>query len=320
MHALKILALFTLSLNVGAGCDAEVGSNSAEGGVIARSGSGGYGGVWLNTSAIGSQPFSEMDLSGALHDGVKLIGVQVKGPNNAWITADKTEVVDGTLRVKVNKFVYTGAALVGARWQVNLVDELGVAVPRELWIAAVQVISPKEARYTFQTHDDDGQSMYLCEADALGSYSAVVIKDVTIDPFTADMAPRKETVYFACVSGAVGKAVTWGYRPWERTLAEFATAVRVVRADYCFDGMSWTAPGTSLQLKDRWNINTFLSAAAPTEVVWTRTGIACLTQPRALTYSAEQVTCDGQAIPSCPVNLTMTTYADTQFWTKLPPQ
>ncbi len=320
MHAFKILALITLSLNVGAGCDVEVDQDGVEGVINGRSGSGGYGGVWLNTSAIGSQPFSEMDLTGALHDGVQVTGVQVKGPNNTWIKADKTEVVDGTLRIKVGKTVYAGAQLVGARWQVNLVNDEGVATPRQLWISAVDVISAKEARYTFQTHDDDGQVMHLCDTDVQGSHGAAVIKDVTIDPFTADMAPRKETAYFACTSGAVGKAVTWGYRPWERSLAEFATAVRMVRADYCFDGMSWTQSGTALQLKDRWNINTFVSAAAPTEVVWTKTGIACLTQPRALTYSAEQITCNGKAIPSCPAKLTMTTYADTQFWTKLPPQ
>lgn len=320
MYARNILAMLTLSLTVGAGCDVEVLEDGGEGSTGLRSGSGGYGGVWLNTSAIGSQPFSEMDLAGALHDGVQVTGVKVKGANNSWILADKTEVADGTLRIKVGKAVYTGAALVGARWQINLVNEQGVVVPREIWIAEVQVISPKEARYTFQTHDDDGQVTYLCDADTLGSHSAAVIKDVTIDPFTADMAPRKDTAYFACTSGAVGKAVTWGYRPWERTLAEFATAVRVVRADYCYDGMSWTESGTALQLKDRWNINTFVSAAPPTEVVWTKTGIACLTQPRASTYTAAMVTCDGQAIPSCPVNLTMTTFADTQFWTKLPPQ
>ena len=55
-------------------------------------------------------------------------------------------------------------------------------------------------------------------------------------------------------------------------------------------------------------------------MVWTKTGIACLTQPRALTYSAAQVTCDGQPIPSCPANLGMSTFPDTQFWTKLAPQ
>jgi len=320
MRAFKVLVLFTLSLDVGAGCDAAVGSDRAAGGVRGRGGSGGYGGVWLNTSAIGSQPFSEMDLGGALHDGVQVTGVEVKGPNDVWIAADKTEVVDGTLRIKAGKFVYTGAALVGARWHVNRVDEEGVVVPREIWIAEVQVISPKEARYVFQTHDDDDQVMYLCEADALGSHGAAVIKDVTIDPFTAAMAPRKKTAYFACTSGAVGKAITWGYRPWERSLAEFATAVRVVRADYCFDGMSWTEPGTTLQLKDRWHINTFLSAAATTEVVWTKKGIACLTQPRTLTYTPDQVTCNGKAIPSCPAKLCMATFPDTQFWTKLPPK
>ena len=223
MYARNILAILTLSLTVGAGCDVEVLEDGGEASTVKRSGSGGYGGVWLNTSAIGSQPFSEMDLAGALHDGVQVTGVKVKGANNSWILADKTEVADGTLRI----------------------NEQGVMVPREIWIAEVHVISAKEARYTFQTHDDDGQVTYLCDADTLGSHSAAVIKDVTIDPFTADMAPRKATAYFACTSGAVGKAVTWGYRPWERTLAQFATAVRVVRADYCYDGMSWTENGTA---------------------------------------------------------------------------
>jgi len=319
MHAFKILALLTLTLAAGAGCDPaeELGDGADR--TFARSGNGGYGGVWLNTSAIGSQPFSEMDLNGALHDGVQVTAIEVKGPNNTWITADKTEVVDGTLRIKSGKITYSGSALVGARWHVSLVNDEGVAVPREIWLAEVTTISPKEARYTFQTHDDDGKVAYLCDADGNGLHTAAVIKDVTIDPFTADMAPRKGTAYFACTSGAVGKAITWGYRPWERSLAEFSAAVRMVRADYCFDGMSWTENGTALQVRDRWNINTFVSAAPPTEVVWTKTGIACLTQPRASIYTPEKVTCDGKPIPSCPANLTMSTYADTQFWTKLAP-
>ncbi len=320
MNAFKILALLTLTLNAGAGCDAEVVLDEDGGEVEVRGGSGGYGGVWLNTSAIGSQPFSEMDLTGALHDGVKATGGQLKGPNNSWLAITKTEVVDGMLRVKVGKATYTGAALVGARWQVSVVNELGVTTPREIWITEVDVISAKETRYTLQTHDDDGELMFVCDADLMGSHAAAVIKDVTIDPDTADMAVRKNTVYVACVSGAVGKAITWGYRPWERSLAEFSAAVRMVRADYCFDGMSWTEAGTAMQVKDRWNVNTFLSAAPPTEVVWTKTGIACLTQPRASTYQPAQVTCNGQVIPSCPADLTMSTYADTQFWTKLAPQ
>ena len=319
MHAFKILFL-TLTLNVGAGCDTEVTDDAGNGVSVRRSGSGGYGGVWLNTSAIGSQPFSEIDLTGKLHDGVQVTGGQVKGPNNTWITVTKTEIADGTLRVKTGKGDVVGAALVGARWQVKLVDEQGVAVPRELWITAVNVISAKETRYTFQTHDDDGQVMYVCDADAMGSHAAAVIKDVTIDPDTADMATRKDTVYFACVSGAVGKAVTWGYRPWERSLSEFSNAVRVVRADYCHDGMSWTETGTAIQVKDRWNINTFLSTSEATEAVWTKTGIACLVKPRNPVFTAPQVTCDGKAIPTCPANVSMSTHSDTQFWTKAAPQ
>lgn len=320
MQTLKFLPLLTLSLALGVGCDPSAELDD-EGPISLRPGGGGSGGVYLNTSSIGSTPFSEMDLTGALHDGVRITGVKLLRPNNQWLWAERGEIKDGNLRAKVGKTYYVGQDLVGSRWMIELVDAQGAVTPKELWISGITVISPKETRYTFQTTDDLGQAQYLCEADSAGLHTAVAIKDVTIDPFTGDMAPRLNTMYFGCTSGAVGKAAVWGYKPWERTLAEFAAAVRMVRADYCFDGMSWTSTGTSLQVKDRWSINDFVSTAEPTEVVWTRTGVACITQPRVLTYAAEQVTCDGQPIPACPANLTMTTYMDAQYWTRLaPPQ
>lgn len=318
MTTLKTLSLVTLTLALGAGCDPST-EVFDDGPISLRPGGGGSGGVYLNTSAIGTTPFSEMDFTGVLHDGVRITGVKLKRPNNVWLQAEKGEIVDGNLRAKVGKNYYVGADLVGSRWSLELVDDLGVVTPKEIWISSISVISPKETRYTFQTTDDQGQVQYLCDQDSAGNYTAVAIKDVTIDPFTGDMAPRPSTMYFGCTSGAVGKAVMWGYRPWERTLPEFAAAVRMVRADYCYDGMSWTNPGTALQIKDRWNLNNFVSTTEPTEVVWTTSGVACITQPRVLTYAAEQVTCDGQPIPTCPANLTMTTYAGSQYWTKLAP-
>ena len=150
MYARNILAILTLSLTVGAGCDVEVLEDGGEASTVKRSGSGGYGGVWLNTSAIGSQPFSEMDLAGALHDGVQVTGVKVKGANNSWILADKTEVADGTLRIKVGKTVYSGAALVGARWQINLVNDGKCKVEANRY----EPLS-EEARAAIQSRVDD---------------------------------------------------------------------------------------------------------------------------------------------------------------------
>lgn len=317
MHFQRLLpVVMLLSASFAAGCDPEfVEGDDGDLGAVSLRPSGANGGVWLNTSSIGSTAFQEFDLTGAVHDGMRLTGVKVKGPNDTLLTATSGEVVDGNLRVKVGKTVYSGAQLVGARWQLNIVDGQ-TETPVEIWIESHVQISPRESRYVFKALDADGMESYVCDADSSGAHTSIPMKDITVDAATGDMAGRPMTVYLACTSGAIGKAMVWGYRPWERPLPEFEAATRMVRADYCFDGMSWTETGMALQVRDKYNINTFARAEDPTEVVWTKDGAACLTQPRNPTYVAAQVTCDGQPLPACPANTSMTSYPGTLFWTK----
>ncbi len=330
MKIRRLAPALILGISLTAGCDAPDAVDSEDSGeVTLRPGTGSQGGVWLNTSTVGSQQFASFDLTGQVHGGVRLTGVKIKRPNNQWLTATAGEVVDGNLRAKVGKTVYTGADLVGSQWSLLLVDgdhdgddddadEEANGTPATIWIAAHTQVSPKESRYTFHTHDANNQAVPVCAADSSGSHASIPVRNVAVDPFTGDMTPRANTVYLACTSGAVGKAIDWGYRPWERSLADFEAATRMVRADYCFDGTSWTQDGTALEVRDRWSINNFLHETDPTEVVWTSSGAACVTQPRNPTYVAAQVTCNGQPLPACPAGTTMATFADTLFWTKVP--
>ena len=64
---------------------------------------------------------------------------------------------------------------------------------------------------------------------------------------------------FACLNGAIAKCVMWGYRPWATyngtSLAPYhQTCTRVVRADYCGDGMTHTVNGMRINLYDNLNI------------------------------------------------------------------
>ena len=55
----------------------------------------------------------------------------------------------------------------------------------------------------------------------------------------------------ACVDGAIGKCVVWGYRPWEAGMRDLHQAcVRMVRADYCGDGVGHTRDGTAIDVWD----------------------------------------------------------------------
>jgi hypothetical protein len=324
----SILSAALITVGFTSGCDPE--SVEADGtqdeGVDPRIG----GGVWLNTSSIGSKAFSEFDLTGQLHDGVRLTGALLKRPNNQWATISTGEVVDGQLRAKVGNTTYTGAALIGSRWKLQIPDydydhdddddddddDNGVRNV-EIWVSAYTQIAPNEGLYTFQTLDEQGQPTYICDADSSGSHAAIPVRDITVNRVTGHISARPKTAYLACTSGAIGKAITWGYKPWQRSLTDFEVATRMVRADYCFDGNSWTQTGTALQIRDAYDINDFAFATEPTEVVWTRTGVACLTQPRNITYAAPQITCGGQALPICPVDVSLATYPSALFWTKV---
>lgn len=331
MNIRNLVPFVILSVACVTACDDRDQYDAADedlGEVALRPGSGPAGGVWLNTSSIGSTAFSELDLSGVVHKGAQFTGAKLLRPGNVWVNVTSGSVKDGTLEAKVGTTIYRGADLVGSRWELTLFnadtdgdgdhdadDEPEVDV--ELRIASFQQISPKEAHYTFETVDELGNVVPVCDADTDGVHTMVPIKDLTVNEVTGRMGKRSNTLYLACTSGAVGKAVQWGYKPWERPIDEFEVATRMVRADYCFDGTSFTQTGTHLQIKDKYQINTFLRADDPTEAVWSKSGVRCINTPRNATFTAPQVVCGGQTLPICSSSTSMTTYTDALFWTKI---
>ncbi len=316
MKVRSLVPSLILSIGLVSACDAADAVDVVPE-VAVRAGSGSSGGVWLNTSAIGTMAFSELDLDGETHKGIEFDEAELLRPGGEWLDVTEVKVINGNIRAKGSDGKwYVGADLVGSRWYLELDDE-DDDDEVELRITSHVQISAKESRYVFQHIDDEGAMVPICGADADGSHTLIPVKDLVVDEFTGDMSIRQNTLYLACTSGAVGKAIQWGYEPWERTLAEFEAATRMIRADYCFDGTPWTENGTAIQVRDKWNINNFLDTDDPTEVVWTQDGAACMTTPRNPTYGPAQVTCDGQPLPTCPANASLTTYPGALFWTKL---
>jgi hypothetical protein len=305
-----------------AGCDPMVDETEVYDdveGLAERPGSG-AGGVWLNTNAIGTKAFSEIDLTEVAHDGVRLVRVLVVGPNATWIELDRVEFhgPQQQLRGVKGTTFYTGAALVDSKWELKLISG-STQTPASMWITDYEEAEPGELRYTFHYYDQNGAPVPMCDPDPQGDVAAVPIKDIHVNGTTGDIGPRANTLYLACTSGAVGKAVNWGYKPWERTQDEFEVAVRMIRADYCYDGVSWTVPGTSVAIADKWAINAFPNPTNPTEALWGLSGLHCLASPRNALYPREQVTCGGQVLPDCPVDVDLATY-NALFWLKHNPQ
>ncbi|MBZ4420325.1 ADYC domain-containing protein [Myxococcus sp. RHSTA-1-4] len=107
---------------------------------------------------------------------------------------------------------------------------------------------------------------------------------------------------FACEGAAIAKCVRFGYRPWGttadgRSLADHHQAcTRMVRADFCGDGTSYTKDGNWVNVYDGLG----LQADSETwllEAEWNADGALCFSSS---TRATEPVSCPGKAqLPGC---------------------
>lgn len=130
---------------------------------------------------------------------------------------------------------------------------------------------------------------------------------------TGERIEDTNLITFACISGAIGKCVRLGYRPWAQansctnsscspvSLANHHQAcTRLIRADYCGNGKSYTLEGTPIEVYDGlspqiqrqtmgWDI----------EAKWTPKGAQCLSDMRhaELISKGHAPDCDGDGKP-----------------------
>lgn len=186
------------------------------------------------------------------------------GAPSPGLTARGTELVLTTADGRILK----SADLVGAQLELDgrLVRIASVrrdaeAFGGEVWLHDFIIVGGTE----------DGEP--LCEADASGVRSGFPLLE-------AD-----GTVSLVCTSGAVGKCVRFGYRPWEerpggtpmKLLHE--ACVKMVRAEYGGDGQSYTREGVRISFCDRFGVRP-CPKTAPIEAAWGTKGATCVARPR----------------------------------------
>jgi hypothetical protein len=90
-----------------------------------------------------------------------------------------------------------------------------------------------------------------------------------------------------CSAGAIGKCIRYGYKPWAAgpngaALWDYHQAcTRMVRADYCGDGTSWTRDGMAIDLFDRLGIQVpDTTDTMQFEAAWDARGAVCVSHTR----------------------------------------
>jgi hypothetical protein len=198
--------------------------------------------------------------------------------------------VDGTiLRVTDGTRIVEGVDLVGAVLTLG-VD--GKAVRAR--IASVETDASDPAGdvllYDVRVIGTDGAETPLCRPDAGGRTLGFPLAGRTDE--TGALIPSDDGAFeFVCASGAQGKCVRFGYAPW-RVAPDgsplrpiYDACVRMVRADYCGDGRSFTRDGTLVGFADSVGVTTIdpddiAREGLAFEAAWTPDGAVCVARPR----------------------------------------
>lgn len=273
-------------------------------------GSGSGGGTVFNTHAVEERRFSELTPAEAGTMGVALQGIEL----HDGLAGDEFAVVDGEL-VVVDELggKRSGAALEGSRWWVGNNFWLPHSPMELAGVTAVDGVP----HYVF-VHESGGQLVKNCTVDGAEPGLARLLSGLSLDENTGDLTPSPATTFIACTNGAVGKAAAWGYYDLAQTLRDldvFETAIRVVRADYCYDGQSHTQAGVELLVEDVWGVRGPNEPDHPVEAVWGADGLVCAGKPRRDDHGP--IVCDGVAVPACDPDIDLVKHDGARFITRV---
>jgi hypothetical protein len=133
---------------------------------------------------------------------------------------------------------------------------------------------PPVLLYRLLIQDPAAQDFHnACEPDVRGRQLALPLQ-------------KESGVELTCTSGAEGKCILMGYRPWDDGAGApmrdlHAACTHMVRADYGGDDRPTTRNGTLIDVYDRFGIQKPEAVdPMPLEAAWGRDGALCVAHPR----------------------------------------
>jgi hypothetical protein len=215
------------------------------------------------------------------------------------LSSARIEVVDARFRI----LLPDGQSLAG-RDLIGVVLHLRNAQDQPLEIR-IDLVVPRDAEaesgielYGLSRKTGTGVWAPLCKPGADGRALAFPLPGASTADEDTPAAGGEFSI--TCTAGARGKCAMLGYRPWATADdgasldAYFAACVRMMRADYCGDGRSYTRAGVKVDMWDRAGVQA-PQTDLPFEAAWGPDGAVCLRRAR---VPAVATTAD--VLRSCP--------------------
>lgn len=284
----------------------------------------------LNTNSAGGHFFDELPLDGSDHEGVTLLSVDYYP---AGVDMDTGTGIGASIPLVKSSISVDGSLMYGMLedgWNVFDTDfektVWHITTPSGDYNLVVETGSypgSSEHLYSFYWTDNDSpetpQPTCLMPGEAQVT-TAAIYRDLEVSP-DGSITQVPELLNIGCIAGSVGKSAIWGYRPWyddnnhtyqQEDLERFQASSRMIMADYCGDGISYTAKGTPIYLQDKIGVNdSFAGSSGPQdEAVWSPDGALCLDLPRLHSGFFMWPSCNGVWLPSCSPSAEILLFAD----------
>lgn len=285
----RTMKLYPLVLLLAA-CATDLDLGSTEQDVISTNGRS-LNGTTLNGRSLNGRSLNGRSLNGISLNGVSLNGRSLNGValSGSQLTATGTTLVGATL---------TGILDDGAALQLRVDSATALPAPNaDVWA------------YGISYPVGDGTWASVCGPNTLAIPLAGVWNYASGVAGGGAWTASTTSFTLGCRGTALAKCVELGYKPWNNLRAQHQACTRMLRADYCGDGTSYTFNGWTLNVFDNLGIQKLAPGYSDYtfEAHWGANGALCMSSYRALDLI---VSTD---LPACVVQRTSDACTDNGF-------
>jgi ADYC domain len=218
-----------------------------------------------------------MSVNGMSVNGMSVNGMSVNGMSVNGMSVNGSQLVG----VKSNGVPVSGTGFVGALMTGNLSN--GGTITMRI-----------DAAQTLPAPNSDVWAYRVSYALAGGVWAPLCGSSTTLAiplagtwnlaqgvPGGGSWSASSTSFTFGCRGAALAKCVELGYKPWKTLNGvllrnHHQSCVRMIRADYCGDGKSWTTDGNVINVYDNLGIQTDASSTMKIDAEWIPSGARCI--------------------------------------------